>query len=55
MAENLDILNAVVSLLIRAAALAVQFSGRVCRQSLKGLPSPPFSSRFAPVTDARTH
>jgi len=29
MAENLDILNAAVSLLIKAALLAARFSGRV--------------------------
>jgi len=37
MAENLDILNATLSLLIRAALLAARFSGRVRRRSLKRL------------------
>jgi hypothetical protein len=34
MAENLDILNAAVSLLVIAALLAAGFSGRVRRRSL---------------------
>jgi len=37
MAENLDILNTAVSLLIRAALLAARFSGRVRRRSLQRL------------------
>jgi len=37
MAENLDILNAAVSLLIRAALLAARFSGMVRQRSLKRL------------------
>jgi transposase-like protein len=37
MAENLDILNAAVSLLVRAALLAARFSGRVRQRSLKRL------------------
>jgi putative transposase len=37
MAENLDVLNAAVSLLIRATLLAARFSGRVRRRSLKRL------------------
>jgi transcriptional regulator with PAS, ATPase and Fis domain len=37
MAENLPILNAAVSLLVRAALLAARFSGRVRRRSLKRL------------------
>jgi len=37
MAENLDILNAAVSLLIRAALLAARFSGRIRQRSLKRL------------------
>ena len=37
MAENLDALNAAVSLLIRAVLLAARFSGRVRRRSLKRL------------------
>jgi len=37
MTETLDILNAAVSLLIRAALLAAQFSGRVRKRSLKRL------------------
>ena len=37
MAENLDILNAAVSLLIKAALLAARFSGRVRKRSLKRL------------------
>jgi transposase InsO family protein len=37
MAENLDILNAAVSLVIKAALLAARFSGRVRRRSLKRL------------------
>ena len=37
MAENLDILNAAVSLLVKAALLAARFSGRVRRRSLKRL------------------
>ena len=44
MAENLDILNTAVSLLVRAALLAARFSGRVRRRSLKRLswiPTPP--------------
>ena len=39
MAENLDVLNAAVSLLIRAALLAARFSGRVRRRSLQRLAS----------------
>jgi len=39
MAENLGILTATVSLLIRAVPLAVRFSGRVRERSLKGLPT----------------
>jgi len=37
MVENLDILNAAVSLLVRAALLAARFSGRVRKRSLKRL------------------
>ena len=37
MAENLDILNAAVSLLIRAALLAARLSGRVRKRGLKRL------------------
>ena len=37
MAENLDVLNTAVSLLIRAVLLAARFSGRVRRRSLKRL------------------
>jgi hypothetical protein len=37
MAENLDILNTAVSLLIRAALLAARFSGRVRQRYLKRL------------------
>ena len=37
MAENLDVLNAVVSLVVKAAMLAAQFSGRVRKHSLKRL------------------
>lgn len=37
MAENLDICNAAVSLLIKAALLAARFSGRVRKRSLKRL------------------
>jgi len=37
MADNLDVLNTAVSLLIRAALLAARFSGRVRRRSLKRL------------------
>lgn len=37
MAENLDLLNAAVSLLVRAALLAARFSGRVRKRSLKRL------------------
>jgi hypothetical protein len=37
MAENLDILNAAVSCVIKAALLAARFSGRVRRRSLKRL------------------
>ncbi|MEN6426618.1 MAG: helix-turn-helix domain-containing protein [Phycisphaerales bacterium] len=37
MAENLDMLNTAVSLLIRAALLAARFSGRVRQRSLKRL------------------
>ena len=37
MADNLDILNTAVSLLIRAALLAARFSGRVRRRSLERL------------------
>ena len=37
MAENLDILNAAVSLLIQAALLAARFSGRIRQRSLKRL------------------
>jgi hypothetical protein len=37
MAENLDVLDTGVSLLIRAVLLAARFSGRVRRRSLKRL------------------
>jgi hypothetical protein len=37
MADNLDLLNTAVSLLIRAALLAARFSGRVRQRSLKRL------------------
>ena len=37
MADNRDILNAAVSLLVKAALLAARFSGRVRRRSLKRL------------------
>jgi transposase len=37
MADNLDILNAAVSLLIKAARLAARFSGRLRQRSLKRL------------------
>jgi hypothetical protein len=37
MAENLDVLNTAVSLLIRAVLLAARFSGRVRRRSLERL------------------
>jgi hypothetical protein len=36
-AENLDILDTAVSLLIRAVLLAARFSGRVRKRSLKRL------------------
>jgi hypothetical protein len=39
MAENLDVLNTAVSLLIRAALLAARFSGRVRQRYLKRLAS----------------
>jgi hypothetical protein len=39
MAENLDLLNAAVSLLIRAALLAARFAGRVWQRYLKRLAS----------------
>jgi hypothetical protein len=39
MAENLDILNTAVSLLIRAALLAARFSGRVRQRYLNRLAS----------------
>jgi putative transposase len=39
MAENLDVLNTTVSLLIRAALLAARFSGHVRQRSLKRLAS----------------
>jgi len=39
MADNLEILNAAVSLLVRAALLAARFSGRVRQRSLKRLAS----------------
>ena len=39
MTENLDLLNAAVSLLVRAALLAARFSGRVRQRSLKRLAS----------------
>jgi transposase InsO family protein len=39
MAENLDVLNTAVSLLVKAALLATRFSGRVRRRSLKRLAS----------------
>ena len=39
MAENLDILNTAVSLLIRAALLAARFSGRARQRSLQRLAS----------------
>jgi len=37
MAENLDVLNTAVSLLIRAVLLAARFSGRARRRSLERL------------------
>jgi hypothetical protein len=37
MAENLDILNAAVSLLVRAGLLAARFSGQVRKRSLNRL------------------
>jgi hypothetical protein len=37
MAENLDVLNTAVSLLVRAVLLAARFSGRVRRRGLKQL------------------
>jgi len=37
MAKNLDIINAAVSLIIKAALLAARFSGRVRKRSLKRL------------------
>jgi len=37
MAENLEVLNIAVSLLVRAVLLAARFSGRVRRRSLKRL------------------
>ena len=37
MAENLEVLNAAVSLLVKAALVAARFSGRVRRRSLKRL------------------
>jgi hypothetical protein len=37
MTENLHILNAAVSLLVKAALLAARFSGRVRKRSLKRL------------------
>lgn len=39
MAENLDILNTAISLLIRAAMLAARFSGRMRRRYLRRLAS----------------
>ena len=39
MAENLDVLNTAVSLLVRAALLATRFSGRVRQRHLKHLAS----------------
>jgi len=39
MAENLDILNTAVSLLVRAALLAARFSGWARKRSLKRLAS----------------
>ena len=39
MAENLDILNTAVSLLIKAALLAARFAGRVRQRYLKRLPT----------------
>jgi len=39
MADNLEMVNAAVSLLIRAALLAARFSGRVCQRYLKRLAS----------------
>ena len=37
MADNRDILNVAVSLLVKAALLAARFSGRIRRRSLKRL------------------
>lgn len=39
MTENLDILNAAISLLVRAGLLAARFSRRVRKRSLKRLAS----------------
>jgi len=45
MAENLDLLNVGVSLLIRAALLAARFSGRVRRRSLERLAAKDIDAR----------
>jgi hypothetical protein len=47
MVERLEIVNAAVSLLIKAALLAARFSGRVHRRSLKRL--------AATDSDAKAH
>jgi len=41
MADNLDVLNAAISLLMRAALLAARLSGRTRQRYLKHLTSPP--------------
>ena len=53
MAENLDILNAAVSLLIRAALLAARFSGRVRRRSLKRLAAMDVDAKAKEITFLR--
>jgi len=49
MAENLDVLNAAVSLLVRAVLLAARFSGRVRRRSLKRLVAMDTGAKFKEI------
>jgi hypothetical protein len=48
MADNLDILNTAVSLLIKAALLTARFSARVRQRSLKRLASRDVTDRVKP-------
>ena len=53
MAENLDILNAAVLLVVKAALLAARFSGRVRRRSLKRLAAMDIDAKAKEITFLR--